>query len=73
MQLSIIIPCLNEEKTQPVVITKANSALDRLGRLWTLSPCPYSEIGLFWDGRKHHGTILDHSHSMVAGGLLLTS
>lgn len=31
MQLSIIIPCLNEEKTLPIVIGKAFSALDRLG------------------------------------------
>ena len=41
------------------------TALDREGRLWTLSPCPYCEIGLFWDGRRHRGTILDHSHSIV--------
>ena len=47
--------------------------LDRVGRRWTLSHCPYSEIGLSWDARKHRGTILDHSHSIVAGGLLDTS
>lgn len=41
------------------------TALDREGRLWTLSPCPHSEIGLFWDGRRRRGTILDHSHSIV--------
>jgi len=31
MQLSIVIPCLNEEKTLPVVIGKAYRALERLG------------------------------------------
>lgn len=49
------------------------SALDHAGRSWTLSPCPFSEIRLFWVGPKHRGTILTHSHSMVAGGLELTS
>jgi hypothetical protein len=49
------------------------TGLDRKGRLRTLGPRPYGEIGLFWDGRKHRGTSLAHSHSMVAGGLLLTS
>ena len=41
------------------------TALDRVGRLWTLSPCPYSGIGLFWDGRRHRGTVLDYSHSII--------
>ena len=42
-------------------------------RRGTLSPCPHSEIRLSWDARKHRGTLLAHSHSIVAGGLLLTS
>ena len=43
------------------------TALDRAGRLLTLSPCPHCEIGSFWDGRKHRGTILAHSHSIING------
>ena len=26
-----------------------------------------AEIGLFWDGRKHRGTVLAHSHTIVNG------
>ncbi len=44
------------------------ASLDRVRRLGTLSPYPHTEIGLSWDARKHRGAILDHSHSIVAGG-----
>ena len=48
-----------------------HSVRGRLGNL--TGGALISEIGLSWDVRQHRGTMATHSHSIVAGGLLLTS
>jgi hypothetical protein len=52
---------------------RAGVTLDPAGPRGRLNPISQDEIGLPWDDQQRCETMLAHSHSIVAGGLLLTS